>query len=168
MRAMSKAASRQAEMDARMGPTQKAPLTTAIWPDPRSVIEGVIRDMKVKREVCKRLGRFASRVQSSQPTLPPRRGFIAQATGRAGDVLGMHFFKPATSNAPAGGRARGADCPRCHLQRRATARRIKQGRGGVGRLLMVNPATDAGKLSARDGLPFDGGGHTCRQLGRRP
>jgi len=85
----------QAEMDARMG-LLKGSTDYGDMADRDLVIEAVFENMKVKREVCKRLGEVCKPgaiIATNTSTLDV--DIIAQATGRAGDVLGMHFFSPA-------------------------------------------------------------------------
>jgi 3-hydroxyacyl-CoA dehydrogenase len=60
------------------------------------VIEAVFEDLEIKQKVFRELDRVARRgaiLATNTSTLDVNR--IAAATGRPGDVLGMHFFSPA-------------------------------------------------------------------------
>ena len=60
------------------------------------VIEAVFEDMAVKKAVCERLGaacKPGAIIATNTSTLDVDA--LAQATGRAAEVLGMHFFSPA-------------------------------------------------------------------------
>ncbi len=60
------------------------------------VIEAVFEDMAVKKAVCARLGatcKAGAIIATNTSTLDV--DVLAQVTGRAPDVLGMHFFSPA-------------------------------------------------------------------------
>ncbi len=60
------------------------------------VIEAVFEDMAVKKGVCTRLGAICKPgaiIATNTSTLDV--DVLAQTTGRAADVLGMHFFSPA-------------------------------------------------------------------------
>ncbi len=60
------------------------------------VIEAVFEDMAVKKSVCARLGatcKPGAIIATNTSTLDV--DVLAQTTGRAADVLGMHFFSPA-------------------------------------------------------------------------
>jgi 3-hydroxyacyl-CoA dehydrogenase len=83
------------ELDRRMGllvPT----LDYADLAECDLIIEAVFEDMEVKRSVFARLDRIArpgAVLATNTSTLDIDR--IASATGRPGDVVGMHFFSPA-------------------------------------------------------------------------
>jgi 3-hydroxyacyl-CoA dehydrogenase len=60
------------------------------------VIEAVFESMEVKRAVCARLGAICKPgaiIASNTSTLD--LDVLAEASGRAGDVVGLHFFSPA-------------------------------------------------------------------------
>jgi len=60
------------------------------------VIEAVFEDMDLKRRVCERLGQICKPgaiIATNTSTLDVN--VLAQASGRAADVVGMHFFSPA-------------------------------------------------------------------------
>jgi 3-hydroxyacyl-CoA dehydrogenase len=60
------------------------------------VIEAVFEDHALKESVCRRLGevcRLGAIIATNTSTLDVDA--LAQATGRAGDVIGLHFFSPA-------------------------------------------------------------------------
>lgn len=60
------------------------------------VIEAVFENMEVKKKVCLQLGRVCKPgaiIASNTSTLDVN--VLAAATGRPGDVVGMHFFSPA-------------------------------------------------------------------------
>ena len=60
------------------------------------VIEAVYEDMALKKEICARLGQVCKPgaiIATNTSTLDV--DVLAQATGRAQDVVGMHFFSPA-------------------------------------------------------------------------
>jgi len=69
---------------------------TGALADAELVIEAVFEDLQIKREVMAELGRICQPgaiLASNTSTLDLDR--IAAASGRAGDVIGMHFFSPA-------------------------------------------------------------------------
>lgn len=85
----------QAQMDKRMallkGSTDYADLA-----DSDLVIEAVFENMKIKQDVCAKLGEVCKPgaiIATNTSTLDV--DIIAEATGRPDDVLGMHFFSPA-------------------------------------------------------------------------
>ncbi len=85
----------QAQMDERLcllrGSTDYADMT-----DRDLVIEAVFENMKVKQDVCAKLGEVCKPgaiIATNTSTL--NVDTIAEATGRPADVLGMHFFSPA-------------------------------------------------------------------------
>lgn len=60
------------------------------------VIEAVFENMDLKRQVCERLGKICKKgaiIATNTSTLDV--DVLADATGRAADVVGMHFFSPA-------------------------------------------------------------------------
>ena len=60
------------------------------------VIEAVFEDLELKRQVCARLGQVCKAgaiIATNTSTLDV--DVLAAATGRAADVVGMHFFSPA-------------------------------------------------------------------------
>lgn len=81
----------QSRIDAMTGSTDMADLG-----DCDMVIEAVFEDMDLKLSVAEKLGRVCKPgaiIATNTSTLDVDR--IAAATGRAGDVLGTHFFSPA-------------------------------------------------------------------------
>ena len=64
--------------------------------DAQLVIEAVYESMDLKLQVCARLGQICrpgAIIATNTSTLDVNR--LAEATGRPGDVVGMHFFSPA-------------------------------------------------------------------------
>ena len=85
----------QAEHDARMSRIKFAD-DFGVLAKSDLVIEAVFEDMAVKQDVFRRLGAIAKQgavlaTNTSYLDIEP----IAAASGRAGDVVGMHFFAPA-------------------------------------------------------------------------
>lgn len=71
-------------------------LDYAVLADCDLVIEAVYEDMALKKEICARLGQVCKPgaiIATNTSTLDV--DVLAQATGRAQDVVGMHFFSPA-------------------------------------------------------------------------
>lgn len=59
------------------------------------VIEAIIEDMQAKRELLSRIATIAPRAILASNTSYLDLDAIAAATGRASDVVGLHFFNPA-------------------------------------------------------------------------
>ncbi|WP_076867163.1 3-hydroxyacyl-CoA dehydrogenase NAD-binding domain-containing protein [Bradyrhizobium mercantei] len=60
------------------------------------LIEAVFENLQIKRDVCARLGKVSKTgavIATNTSTLDV--DVLAEATGRPGDVVGMHFFSPA-------------------------------------------------------------------------
>ena len=71
-------------------------MDTAVFADVDLVVEAVFEDMPLKRRVFAELDRVCpSRVVLATNTSALDIDVIAEATGRPGDVIGMHFFSPA-------------------------------------------------------------------------
>jgi 3-hydroxyacyl-CoA dehydrogenase len=86
---------RPEQVDQRMGLLSGA-LDDAALADCDLLIEAVFEDMALKQQVMARLGRVAKAgaiIATNTSTLDVNA--LAQASGRAADVLGMHFFSPA-------------------------------------------------------------------------
>ncbi|MBK6851220.1 MAG: enoyl-CoA hydratase/isomerase family protein [Burkholderiales bacterium] len=84
-----------AQVEQRMG-LLSGSLDDAVLSDCDLVIEAVFENLELKKQVCARLGAIAKPgaiIATNTSTLDV--DVLAQATGRAADVVGMHFFSPA-------------------------------------------------------------------------
>lgn len=85
----------QTQMNERLG-LLKGSTDYADMADRDLVIEAVFENMKVKQDLCAKLGDICKKgaiIATNTSTL--NVDSIAEATGRPADVLGMHFFSPA-------------------------------------------------------------------------